>query len=99
MKFQVAAVVCLTAAAFGQGPAQNWVDPNHSEPAGTHYRTFHSQLAGSDVSYLIYLPPDYDASSARRRRIRHTARRGDPRRQNEANDRGPRQRPSRQLLL
>jgi endo-1,4-beta-xylanase len=66
MKLQIAAVVCLTAAAFGQGPAQNWVDPNHSEPAGTHYRTFHSQLAGSDVSYLVYLPPDYDANPSRR---------------------------------
>jgi enterochelin esterase-like enzyme len=44
----------------------NWLDPNRSEPAGTHYRTFHSRLAGSDVSYLIYLPPDYDSNTARR---------------------------------
>jgi endo-1,4-beta-xylanase len=46
--------------------AQSWIDPNTTEPAHTHYRTFHSHLAESDVSYLIYLPPDYDADVARR---------------------------------
>jgi hypothetical protein len=47
-------------------PLQNWADPNHSEPAGTHYRTFQSQLAGTEVSYLIYLPPGYETSASRR---------------------------------
>lgn len=50
----------LAAAALG------WIDPNHSEPAGTHYRTFHSQLVNGDVSYLVYLPPDYDTNPSRR---------------------------------
>jgi endo-1,4-beta-xylanase len=54
----------LTAAAALAQP--NWADPNHAEPAHTHYRTFKSQLAGSDVSYLIYLPPDYETASSRR---------------------------------
>jgi enterochelin esterase-like enzyme len=44
----------------------NWLDPDRSEPSGTHYRTFKSQLAGSEVSYLIYLPPDYESNAARR---------------------------------
>jgi endo-1,4-beta-xylanase len=59
----------LTAAALGQTPAkplQSWADPNHTEPAGTHYRTFHSPLAETEVSFLVYLPPDYETSSARR---------------------------------
>ncbi len=47
-------------------PASDWLDPNRSEPAGMQYRTFKSRLVGSDVSYLIYLPPDYDTNTARR---------------------------------
>ena len=46
-------------------PAQ-WVEPDRAEPAGTHYRTFASRLAKSDVSYQIYLPPDYDSAPNRR---------------------------------
>jgi enterochelin esterase-like enzyme len=60
MKLLFLTLLSLTA------PAQSWVDPNHSEPAGTHYRTFHSKLIDSDVSYLIYLPPDYEAAPSRR---------------------------------
>ena len=47
-------------------PPSNWLDPDKSEPAGTHYRTFKSELAGSEVSYLIYLPPDYETNATRR---------------------------------
>jgi endo-1,4-beta-xylanase len=50
---------------YGYGPMQ-WVDPDRSEPAHTHYRTFHSRTTGGDVSYLIYLPPDYDRDTATR---------------------------------
>jgi endo-1,4-beta-xylanase len=55
-------------AAHGQVQTRpaSWLDPDRSEPAGTHYRTFPSRLAGSDVSYLIYLPPGYDTQPARR---------------------------------
>ena len=31
-------------------PKTEWLDPNRSEPAGTHYRTFTSRLAGGEVS-------------------------------------------------
>ena len=37
-----------------------WADPNKAEPAGTKYQTFHSQTIGGEVSYLVYLPPDYE---------------------------------------
>ena len=47
-------------------PESAWLDPNRSEPAGLHYRTFKSHLAGSEVSYLVYLPPDYETSTTRR---------------------------------
>jgi enterochelin esterase-like enzyme len=50
----------------GKKPQTEWLDPDRSEPAGTHYRTFKSQLAGSEVSYLLYLPPDYETNAARR---------------------------------
>ena len=38
----------------------NWVDPDHSEPEGLHYKTFHSDTINADVSYMVYLPPDYE---------------------------------------
>jgi endo-1,4-beta-xylanase len=47
-------------------PENNWLDPNRSEPAGLRYRTFKSQLVGSEASYLVYLPPDYEMSTTRR---------------------------------
>ena len=36
------------------------------EPAGTRYRTFHSQVANTEVSYLVYLPPEYDNAPTKR---------------------------------
>jgi enterochelin esterase-like enzyme len=50
----------------GAPPPANWLDPNHAEPPGTHYRTFKSPVAGSEVSYLVYLPPAYEANPAKR---------------------------------
>jgi endo-1,4-beta-xylanase len=44
----------------------HWLDPDKSEPAGTHYKSFSSKRAASEVSYLIYLPPDYETSATRR---------------------------------
>ena len=61
----VVLVLTLALAAAGQprldqyGPLA-WVDPNHAEPEGTHYQTFHSKTINADVSYLVYLPPDYE---------------------------------------
>ena len=58
----------LAAAASGQAQRKPdlWLDPDKSEPAGTHYRTFKSKLVGGEVSYLVYLPPDYDKDTAKR---------------------------------
>ncbi len=53
----------------GRPPAATpaaWLDPNRAEPAGMKYRTFHSQAAGAEVSYLVYLPPDYDDARDKR---------------------------------
>ena len=44
----------------------SWVDPNRMQPAGTRYRIFHSLVAGGGVSYLVYLPPDYEAAPEKR---------------------------------
>jgi len=53
---------------LAQPPAAppSWLDPDRSEPSGTLYRTFASRLTGGEVSYLVYLPPDYQASASRR---------------------------------
>ncbi len=54
--------------AMAQPPIRpaNWLDPDKSEPAGTHYRTFPSKLAGGEVSYLVYLPCTYESEPAQR---------------------------------
>jgi hypothetical protein len=44
----------------------DWVDPDRSAPAGTKYRTFFSRTMQRDVSYLIYLPPDYERAPDKR---------------------------------
>src|SRR3954469_23520028 len=44
----------------------SWVDPMRAEPMGTHYRTFPSKLANSEISYLVYLPKSYESDTARR---------------------------------
>ncbi len=46
--------------------AAAWVEPDKSEPAGMKYRTFQSKTTGGEVSYLIYLPPDYDTHKDQR---------------------------------
>jgi endo-1,4-beta-xylanase len=38
----------------------DWVDPDRTGPPHTHYKTFRSKTIKADVSYLIYLPPDYE---------------------------------------
>ena len=59
----------LSARGFSQGPdrgswhhGDEWIDPDTSEPAGTHYHLFPtpSRGAGTQASCLVYLPPDYD---------------------------------------
>ncbi|MCX7013962.1 MAG: alpha/beta hydrolase-fold protein [Candidatus Sumerlaeota bacterium] len=63
------AAASAKAAAKGAPPdygSMDWVDPNRTEPEGTEYKTFHSQTINGDVSYLIYLPPDYEQQTDKR---------------------------------
>jgi endo-1,4-beta-xylanase len=43
----------------------SWLMPPVEGP-NLHYRTFESKIAGQPVSYLIYLPPDYEVAKDRR---------------------------------
>ena len=51
-----------------EGRGALWIDPNKEEPAGTHYRLFPtpSRGTGTQASYLVYLPPDYESAASRR---------------------------------
>ncbi|MDP3069995.1 MAG: alpha/beta hydrolase-fold protein [Opitutaceae bacterium] len=56
------------AAGEGQRPRDqtpSWLMPE-VKGANLHYRTFDSKAAGTKVSYLLYLPPDYETSKDRR---------------------------------
>ena len=61
-------VLLFAALCHAQKPAKQafWLDPDRSAPAGTQYQTLDSKLAGGEVSFLIYLPPDYQTSGAKR---------------------------------
>ena len=56
----------LTVGRGDEPKRSGWVESSKEEPAGTHYRTFSSDAAGTDVSYLVYLPPGYDDDKDRR---------------------------------
>ncbi len=43
-----------------------WVDSIREAPNGTTYHTFKSATLDGEVSYLIYLPPDYETQTAER---------------------------------
>jgi len=60
------ALSAVLALAQTAAPEAAWLDPDRTEPTGTTYRTFTSGKAGGAVSYLLYLPPGYEASGARR---------------------------------
>jgi dipeptidyl aminopeptidase/acylaminoacyl peptidase len=49
-----------------------WVDPDRTEPEGTKYKTFPSRTINADVSYLVYLPPDYDRETTKRYPVLYT---------------------------
>jgi enterochelin esterase-like enzyme len=60
---------------LAQGPDRDsihhgneWIDPDHSEPAGTHYHLYStpSRGAGTQASCLIYLPPSYEKNANQR---------------------------------
>ena len=74
---RIAAILCIPAMAALAQPSQGaahkmpshpaaWLDPDKTEPAGTHYHTFPSKLVGGEVSYLIYLPPTYQTEPVAR---------------------------------
>lgn len=46
-------------------PKGEWLDPNPSAPNGTQYKTFSSAVIGSNVSYLVWLPPGYEQGTKR----------------------------------
>jgi len=48
------------------GGVMDWVDADHSDAGDLKFKTFHSATLNADVSYMIWLPPDYDASAATR---------------------------------
>jgi len=50
---------------YGYG-SMDWVDPDKTEPAGTRYKTFRSKTINGDVSYMVYLPPDYETQPSTR---------------------------------
>ncbi len=43
-----------------------WVTPARERYDGTHHKTFHSRTINGPVSYLIYLPPDYERDTTKR---------------------------------
>jgi endo-1,4-beta-xylanase len=48
-----------------QAPKPEWLDPNHDAPNGTFYKSFHSNVIGGDVSYLVALPKGYEGGAKR----------------------------------
>jgi len=71
----VAASLFCHPCAFAQGPDRNsihhgneWIDPDHGEPAGTHYHLYAtpSRGVGTQASCLIYLPPGYEKNASQR---------------------------------
>jgi len=46
--------------------SMDWVDPDRTAPGGTAYKTFRSRTINAEVSYLVYLPPDYEQQKTAR---------------------------------
>jgi endo-1,4-beta-xylanase len=46
-------------------PKAEWLEPDHSAPNGTQYKTFQSKTLNREVSYLVWLPPGYAQSTNR----------------------------------
>jgi endo-1,4-beta-xylanase len=51
---------------YGTPDALQWVDPDHSDLGDLKFKTFHSNTINGDVSYMIYLPPDYEQDKTAR---------------------------------
>ena len=48
------------------GGKLDWVDPDHADDGDLKFKTFHSATINADVSYMIWLPPEYEAKPAQR---------------------------------
>ena len=59
-------MAALSVCSLAPAQMKDWVDPDRSEPSGTHYKLFHSKILNGDYSYLVYLPPDYDSAPQKR---------------------------------
>jgi endo-1,4-beta-xylanase len=66
----------LATIAFGAEPARRpmnkrpmpkgeWLEPDHTAPNGSQYKTFQSKTLNREVSYLIWLPPGYEQAGKR----------------------------------
>jgi endo-1,4-beta-xylanase len=69
MRTLTACIHCASVLLLGAviaSAAEPWVDPDRTAPAGTSYRTCESRTIGAQVSYLIYLPPDYETAKGAR---------------------------------
>src|SRR5258708_18518580 len=69
--FRLMTALAMCSLARAQSPQaakqmRDWVDPDRTEPAGTHYKLFHSKIINGDYSYLVYLPPDYGSAPQKR---------------------------------
>jgi enterochelin esterase-like enzyme len=51
---------------YGTEDALKWVDPDHSDLGDLKFKTFHSNTIKAGVSYMIYLPPDYEQEKSAR---------------------------------
>jgi endo-1,4-beta-xylanase len=50
---------------YQYGP-MDWADPDSTGTEFLKYKTFRSKTINRDVSYMVYLPPDYETQTARR---------------------------------
>lgn len=48
------------------GGEMNWVDTDRSDAGDLKFKIFHSATINGDVSYMIWLPPDYDKDEVAR---------------------------------
>jgi enterochelin esterase-like enzyme len=48
------------------GGVMDWVDADHSDAGDLKFELFHSRTLNADVSYMVWLPPDYEHSQTAR---------------------------------
>jgi S-formylglutathione hydrolase FrmB len=46
--------------------SMSWIEPDQNVPTGAQYKTFHSKTINTDVSYVVYLPPNYERDTGTR---------------------------------